>query len=298
MRAVRAAVDHLLEIAVIGRDDSDAAHALDLIEDLPHTFIDRLGRLNRGSEIAGMTDHVRVGEVDDHHIVLVGVEPLQHDVGDLAGAHLRLEIVRAHLWRRDDLAVFALEGLLRVVVEEERHVSVLLGLGAAELFEAQFAPIGGEDVLHLGRLAKCHRHGDAGVVLGHADEADVRKRRSNELLEIRVHERPGQFAGSVAPEVEEDDAVAVVDGRQRLMVLIDDAGWLDELIGDVPVVAALDGIRCAGGFEPFAAPQALIGLLDAVPSAVAVHGVESSHDRSDFAHADFGRLLLDVLDIP
>ncbi len=294
VRAVGRAVDHLLEVPVVGGDDRCAAHALDLVEDFADALVHRLGGLDRGVQIARVAHHVRIGEVDDHHIVLVGIETLQHDVRHFIRAHLGFQIVRSHLGRRDDLPVFAFERLLIVVVKEERHVGVLLRLGAAELLESEGTPVGAEDVLHLRRFRERHRRRDRRIVFRHADEVHVRLDGPRELLELRIDERPRDLAGPVAPEVEEDDAVAVRDLCERFAVLRDDRSRLDEFVGYALVVAALDGLRGAVGLESFAEPQALIGLLHAVPATVAVHRIEAAHHGRDLADPDLGRLLLDV----
>src|SRR5207253_4783822 len=98
---------------------------------------------------------------------------------------------------------------LAAAVEEIRHVGVLLGLGAMELRQAALGEdLGdGEDALRW--IGNVHR-GEVDLVLGHGNEVEVtRPRLSRETGEVRLHQCPGELAGAVGPEVEEEDAVAV-----------------------------------------------------------------------------------------
>src|SRR5262249_56944930 len=82
---------------------------------------------------------------------------------------------------------------------------------------------------------------------------------------------------------------------------VGNGGGLDELggiaggVGRV-VVVALEGGLGGGDLVAIPAGQEAVGLLDAVPAIIAVHGVEAADDRADAADADFAQLCLDAAD--
>ena len=80
---------------------------------------------------AGVADHVGVGKVEDDQVVIS--HPRTHFIGDFAGAHLRLEIVRCHLRGRDDLSIFIGKGALDAAVKEISDVWIFFCLGDPEL---------------------------------------------------------------------------------------------------------------------------------------------------------------------
>ena len=68
--------------------------------------------LTGGLVHAGVAHHVAVGEVEDDHVVVAGEDALDALVGDLIGAHLRLQVVGGHLGGGDQHPVLA--GILTV----------------------------------------------------------------------------------------------------------------------------------------------------------------------------------------
>ena len=104
--------EHVLGVAVIGRDHAHPALPVDLLDDLTQTFVHGLhgenGRWNR----SGVSDHVGVGEVEHRKARVFVAEPRQESVGDIAGAHLWLVVIGGHValgW--DQLPLFACERL-------------------------------------------------------------------------------------------------------------------------------------------------------------------------------------------
>ena len=62
-------LEHVVAVAVVGGDDAGAADALDRRDHVAEAAVDLLDRLDGGGDDAGVTDHVRVGEVDDAEAV-------------------------------------------------------------------------------------------------------------------------------------------------------------------------------------------------------------------------------------
>ena len=119
---------------------------------------------------------------------------------------------------------------------------------------------GGEDALAGGAEVFAHgsvdggrgdevMEGDAGVgvVLHHAGESDVGSANAVEFVEIVVVEGARNFKGAVASEVEEDDAVAVVDDAGGFSIAHDDERR-KILVADALLFfsESIDGVRGAG----------------------------------------------------
>jgi len=85
VRGVRTAarrVDEHLGVAVVGGDEERSAALLDGLIDAAELRVDRLDGANGGFELAGVTDHVGVGEVDDDDVEGGVVDGFDHSVGD------------------------------------------------------------------------------------------------------------------------------------------------------------------------------------------------------------------------
>ena len=240
--------------------------------------------------------------VQDHHVVLAGIDGLQNGVGDFIGAHLGLEIERGNFFRGrrgDEDAILALEDALFAAVEEERDVRVLLRLGDAQLRLAAFGKIFAHR--HRQRFGRI-RHGHVGhgrIVLRHANERDGEiALLADEALEVGVDERAGDLAGTVGAEVKEHDgvvllhhAVFVGHGGQDELVGQMLAGLVDDLVG---IKDRLHGI---GRFDALAEDHRIVRLLDALPRVVAVHRIKTAHDGGDAADADLFNFLFQLFDV-
>ena len=109
-----------------------------------------------------------------------------------------------------------------------------------------------------------------------------------EALEIRIHERAGNFTGAVGAEVEEhhgivraNHAVLIQHGGQNEFVGQVLAGFIDYFIGSANRLYGIVRLNA------FAADHRVVRLFHAFPREIAIHGVETSHRGGDLAHADF-----------
>ncbi len=170
-----------------------------------------------------MADHVRVSEVDDDYIVLIGADSCIELLGNLGSTHLRLEVICCNCGRRDECTVLILVGLFDTAVEEEGNVSVLLCLSDTELLESVCCEVFAQSVLDLFLLESDELVGDEFIVIL---EADICERHEAVCsLEVLDALRVGSVAGlscdvlvavaeslcdlscTVRTEVEEDDGV-------------------------------------------------------------------------------------------
>ena len=85
-----------------------------------------------------MTDHVAVGKVKDNRIIFFALDRINNLVRHLVCAHFGLHIVGRYFRGSNKDSVLALVLLFNAAVEEERHMSVLLGLCDSKLCLAVF----------------------------------------------------------------------------------------------------------------------------------------------------------------
>ena len=223
-----------------------------------------------------MADHVGVGEVDDPEAVLARSPVLDEGVGGTAGAHLWLVVVGGDVARRFDQAVlFPLQLLLLAAVEEVGDVGVLLGLG-----DVQLAAAGLGDRLRQRRLRPLLREGDRVrpllAVGGHRRQLQGRRAAARELVEAGLGQGPGQLPGPVGAEVDEDRDVA---GGGTVVVA--DHRRPHELVGLLTLVGGFDRLDRAGGPQPLAVDDRVVGELGPLPTGVAVHRVVAAADGAD-----------------
>ena len=237
-----------------------------------------------------MADHIAVCKVQDDHIVLAALDALDALGSNFGGAHLGLQVVGCNLGAGDDTAILALVGSLHAAVEEEGDVSVLLGLGNAQLGLAVGRQVLAQNVLQLHRGICNLAVGHGGIVLGHADVVHLLAAAAAlEAGKGIVAEDAGHLAGTVGAEVHEDNGVAVLHAA----TLAGDAGQ-HELIGLICGVGSLDGLGSVGSVLTLAVDEGSIGLLLAVPVVITVHGVVTAGNAGDLAHAQLIQLGLQV----
>ncbi len=111
MRAAGLGIAHHLAVAVVGDDEERATGFADRVSDAAKPGIDRLDRLDRGRQTAGVPDHVGIGVVQDDQVVFAGTDRLDRFVRELGRRHFRLQVIGRDLWRGDHNAVLA--GILR-----------------------------------------------------------------------------------------------------------------------------------------------------------------------------------------
>ena len=125
VRPAAAQVDHSFAIAMIGRDDGDAAFCQHRIHQMAGALVHAFHGGDGGGQGTGVANHVRIGEIDEQEIVVDGRKPAQRSLGEGSGAHFRGQVVGRHLRRRNYGAALARPGLFAASVEEEGDVRVL-----------------------------------------------------------------------------------------------------------------------------------------------------------------------------
>ena len=163
---------------------------------------------------------------------------------------------------------------------------VFLGLGDVQLLQTLAGDVFAEGILQV-VLGEEDVYARERVVVGrHAVVLQVGDGRHALLRHVLLREHRGQFLGTVAAEVEEDDDVALADAP--VDVAVDQR--LHELVGvlvflAVAVVARLHALHHVVHLAPLSVHDEVVGQFDAVPVLVAVHGVVAADDRRDAACA-------------
>ena len=223
-----------------------------------------------------MTHHIAVGEVDSQARILAALQRVDQRIGDQRALH-----PGALLEGNDvggDLHVgFQLVGELAglVAVPEVGYVTVFLGFGDSVLCYARVRQI----LTHsIGDLRGIHQitggNVQIAVVFQHAGIGYLGSAYAVELVEVRACLKGlGDLNGTVAAEIEEYDAVAILNGAHRLTVFGDNKGrqiLVDDLgLGTVGFDGFLGGGKLSALTQNVGLPTQLyhrpVGL-------VAVHG--------------------------
>src|ERR1043166_8613860 len=311
MRAASRRIDHLLTVSVIRRHDGCAAPSQNCIHHAPDAGINRLDGLDGGTQIAGVTDHVSVGIVEDEQIILIRCDAAEHFLGDREGGHFRFLVVRRDVPRAgNEESLLTRKGLVAIVVEEKSHVRIFLRLGASKLPQSEAGRIRAQNVDHLRRSLEGHMHRQPSLVLTHRaiiKIVDLRTSLKSLPLagftfdvgherEVVENERPGQLPRPVSAEIEKDHTVARANRPHARC-----NGRNDELIARS---TRLRGVLVIVDRSSFgrrkrladAVGQQAIGLLHPIPPIVAVHGVVTPDNAGHRIDAALLALLLDLLD--
>ena len=125
------------------------------------------------------------------------------------------------------------------------------------------------------------RDGYVGFVSGERGEVYVGPGVALKAVEVFECKGAGELPGSVAAEVEEDDAVPISYGGFAPAV----GDGFDKFVGFAAVVGVLYGCEGVGFCDAFALGEEVIGQLGAFPAVVAVHGVIPPGYGGDAANA-------------
>ena len=69
------------------------------LKDPAQAFVDGFDGLHGGFELAGVADHVRIGEIHDDGVEIALLDGVNYRIGDAGGGHFRLQIVGGNFRR-------------------------------------------------------------------------------------------------------------------------------------------------------------------------------------------------------
>ncbi len=233
-----------------------------------------------------MAHHVRIGKINDNHIIFAGTDGLAEPVADFISAHLGLQVIGSHiLGGVHQYPVLALIGFFHTAVEEKGHMGILLCLRDTCLLHAVCGQPLPESIGHC-HLVECHfLIGNGGIIVGEAHISHIQSVSPVKALKIVIAESPGNPPGPVRTEVEEDNGIAVLHRCHRLSIL-HRQGRLHELIRLPSVIGFLDPADAAGCRQSLPLCQGIVGQLHPVPVVVPVHHIVTPHHRSNLPYTD------------
>ena len=127
------AVEQLLGIAVVGRNNQHASRLIDGRSETSQSEIDGFKRDNRGLELGKMADHVAAWKVETDELELV--KALENSIGDFGGFHPRTGIEGMRVG--GDFEVFFAWGkFVTIAIEVVGDVTEFDGFGNGELRDA------------------------------------------------------------------------------------------------------------------------------------------------------------------
>ena len=259
-------VHHHFAVAVVRGDQHRRAGRLRGMEHPPQAPVHGFHCLDNRGHDAGVPDHIGVGVIAEHEVVLGRADGAAQHLGDPLGAHRRRQVVGGHLLGRHQDPLLATVRCLDTTVEEIRHVRVLLRLRRPQLRPPGIGQHFRHDPRHGEgwiRLRKWKRL----VVLRHGDEADQRGAFAPvESVEALERQRPANLPHPVAAIVETENAVAVPDRRHgRAASFQDDR--LDEFVGFAAAIGLVHRAYRVGRRPPDAPDHRVVGQLACAPTA-------------------------------
>ena len=165
-----------------------------------------------------MANHIAIGEVHHNKVELTGIDACNQFVFNLVSAHFGLQVIGCNLRRCHQCALLAVVRCLAAAVEEERNVSVLLGLGSVQLLQTFAAQIFAQSVVHVLFREQNVHSGESGVVRCHTVVLQIRDGVHSLFRHIFLCQHDGKLFGAVVAVVEEDYNVAVFDAAVNICV--------------------------------------------------------------------------------
>ena len=200
-------VNCVISIAMVGGDENHVVVLDGLGNDLLDAAVNASDSGADGVVNSGVADHVAVRVVQDDEVFLVGVDSFNELLGYDRSAHLRLEIVCRHLWRRNQDSVLVLERSFAAAVEEECNVSIFLCFGNAELVESCLRYDFTEGVLDNLLVEEDMEALECSIVRSHAAVIEIRNDVHSLLRHVLLGEHCGDFTCAVIAEIHEDNGV-------------------------------------------------------------------------------------------
>ncbi len=238
-----------------------------------------------------MANHVAVRVVTDDGVVLAAFDGCNQLLGQLGRTHLWLQVVGGDFRRVDQNAVFAFERLFHTTVKEEGHVGVFFGFRDAQLSLVMLRHPLAEGIRQRRWRIGAWRFDVGGIFGQHHEIAQLNLFFTGEAVEVSVDEGAGDFASAVGTEVHEDQRVAIFHCGIGLAFGADHRCF-DEFVVFIAGVSGFQRSNRGVGLElAFGFYQQIVGLLYAIPTVVAVHGVVAANDRGHAAFTEGGKLV-------
>ena len=170
----------------------------------------------------------------------------------------------------------------------------LLGLSDTELLQSCVAYDLTHGVLYVLFWEEDVQALERRIVWSHAVVLEVRNGRHTILRHVLLGKHDGELFRAVVAVVEEDHYIALLDGSHWLAIT-NMYDRFDKLVGYafcITLFYSLEHVFCCFSL---ALNDTVVSDFHALPTFVAVHGVEATLDRSDLAAAG-SQVLLELVD--
>src|SRR5574344_856976 len=128
MSSVRSTVsiDSIIGISMIGNYYCLIAVLLCCLNNIVNTSVNSNHSLLNSFVYSRVAHHISISKVHNDKVEFFAVNSLNQLISNRICAHLRLQIVCSHLWRRNQYTLFLIEWSLTTAIEEESNMSILL----------------------------------------------------------------------------------------------------------------------------------------------------------------------------
>ena len=243
-----------------------------------------------------MTNHIRVGEVDDDHIIFLRFDCCNKLLANFRSAHLWLQVVSRNLRGLHKDSVLALVWLLNATVEEEGYVSIFLCLSDTCLSHVVSCKVLAECVVKL-NLVECNQLISNGViVICEAYICEVKAFLSCETCKFVIAECSCDLTCTVRTEVEKYNRIFIRNNGNWFAIFLNDC-WKNEFVCLAVVIGCLYSLSCVGSLNTLALGKCVVSKLNTIPAVVTVHCVITSGNNTNLTYAKLIHLRLELLDI-
>ena len=118
---------------------------------------------------------------------------------------------------------------------------------------------------------------EVGIIGSHAVVLQTGDGVHSLLRHILLCQRDGHLLGTVVTEVDEDHYIALFNATVHTGIV----DRLDELIGNAVIIALLHGLNHICGLLTSTIYNQVVTFFHTLPALVAVHSVETTHDRGN-----------------
>ena len=224
-----------------------------------------------------MAYHIAVRIIHYDEIELLGIDSLNQFILYFVSAHLRFQVIRSNLRRRNKNTFFRIVRSFATAVEEECYVSILLRFGDMELSFTVGSQIFTQCILHVFLIEKDMYTLERSIVRSHTVVLQAGNSVHALFRHILLSQDDSQFLGTVVTIVEEDNHVTFLDSTVAAGIY----NRLDEFIGYTFIVRLLHGLNHIRRNLSLTVYKQVVSHFHTFPTLVTVHGVETAYDGSN-----------------
>ena len=265
----------LLTVSVVSTDKHLTVNFFQSVNSASYALVNNFYCFNCCCFHTGMSNHIRVSEVDDNHIIFVGFDRIYQFVTHFVCTHLRFKIVGCYLRGFNQDSVFALVRLFHTTVEEEGNVCIFFCLSDTSLCHVMSCQVLAECVFDL-LFYECYQFvSDSFIVIGEAYKSYIQFFLTCETFKIIIAECSCDLTGTVRTEVEEYNGIFILHGCNRFTLFFDN-GRQNELICLFCIVGSLYSFCSICSFYAFTLCHCFECQFYTIPTVISIHCIVTS----------------------